>query len=266
MTTLTVLGMFAVLLVLGVPVVASTLIAPLFVLVFVTDVPLVVFFQAVIAASSNFELLAILFFILAAELVDTMGMTLRISRFASVLTGGLRGGLMQLNIVTSIIFVGFRARQSAMWRRPRAADISYAQGPLRPEACGRSGSGVQHHRSSDLALGRRYRLRYHCRNLCRAYVARWRRIAATAVRHADCGRLQDGAARHSQIPGSVKAAQGDRQRRRRSPQLVQRTARQALESQGVTFIDVDRTPFVARIAERNRAWEAEGYWRNGSGR
>lgn len=39
--------------------------------------------------------------------------------------------------------------------------------------------------------------------------------------------------------------------------------RQELEAAGVTFHDVDRGPFVQRIAERNRQWEREGYWRAG---
>jgi TRAP-type C4-dicarboxylate transport system substrate-binding protein len=32
---------------------------------------------------------------------------------------------------------------------------------------------------------------------------------------------------------------------------------------GVTFHEVDRAPFVQRIAERNRQWQQEGYWRAG---
>ena len=33
-----------------------------------------------------------------------------------------------------------------------------------------------------------------------------------------------------------------------------------LKGMGVTIHEVDRTPFVERIAERNREWQAEGYW------
>lgn len=32
---------------------------------------------------------------------------------------------------------------------------------------------------------------------------------------------------------------------------------------GATFHNVDRAPFVARIAERNQQWQKEGYWRPG---
>lgn len=36
-----------------------------------------------------------------------------------------------------------------------------------------------------------------------------------------------------------------------------------LRAAGVTFHDVEREPFVRRIAERNRQWERDGYWRAG---
>ena len=106
MTTFIILALFACLFMLRVPVAVSMLIASLVVLVWVTDVPLVVIPQFVIAASSKFEFLAIPFFILAAELMNSTGMTMRIFRFASALTGWLRGGLMQVNIVASVIFAG----------------------------------------------------------------------------------------------------------------------------------------------------------------
>lgn len=36
-----------------------------------------------------------------------------------------------------------------------------------------------------------------------------------------------------------------------------------LQAAGVTFHAVDRAPFVARIVERNRQWQKDGYWRAG---
>jgi TRAP-type C4-dicarboxylate transport system substrate-binding protein len=36
-----------------------------------------------------------------------------------------------------------------------------------------------------------------------------------------------------------------------------------LSKAGATFHNIDRTPFVSRIAERNRQWQKEGYWRPG---
>ena len=31
----------------------------------------------------------------------------------------------------------------------------------------------------------------------------------------------------------------------------------------MTIHDIDRTPFIERMRERNKQWEAEGYWREG---
>lgn len=39
--------------------------------------------------------------------------------------------------------------------------------------------------------------------------------------------------------------------------------RKEMEAAGVTFHPFDRGPFVERIAERNRQWQKEGYWRAG---
>lgn len=106
MTTFVVLGVFALLFLSRVPVAVSMLMASLILLVAVVDVPLVVIPQVMIAACNKFEFLAIPFFILAAELMNSTGMTERIFRFASVLTGWMRGGLAQVNIAGSVIFAG----------------------------------------------------------------------------------------------------------------------------------------------------------------
>jgi tripartite ATP-independent transporter DctM subunit len=106
MTTFIVLGLFALLFMLRVPVGVSMLMVSVITLVTVVDVPLFVVPQYVLAASVKFEFLAIPFFILAAELMNSGGMTERLFRFASVLTSWMRGGLAQVNIVASVIFAG----------------------------------------------------------------------------------------------------------------------------------------------------------------
>lgn len=55
---------------------------------------------------ASFPLLAVPFFILAAELMNSAGIAERIFRFAHALAGSVRGGLGQVNIVGSIIFSG----------------------------------------------------------------------------------------------------------------------------------------------------------------
>ncbi|MGF1474956.1 MAG: TRAP transporter large permease [Geminicoccaceae bacterium] len=54
----------------------------------------------------SFPLMAIPFFILAGELMNSGGITLSLVRFAQSLIGHVRGGLAQVNILTSILFAG----------------------------------------------------------------------------------------------------------------------------------------------------------------
>lgn len=106
MTTFIVLGLFALFFLLRVPVAVSMIAVSMITLIAVVDVPLVVIPQYMIAACNKFEFLAIPFFILAAEIMNSTGMTERIFRFASVLTSWMRGGLAQVNIAGSVIFAG----------------------------------------------------------------------------------------------------------------------------------------------------------------
>lgn len=55
---------------------------------------------------SKFVLLAIPLFIFTAEIMNSSGVADRLFRFAYSLVGGLRGGLGQVDIVTSVIFSG----------------------------------------------------------------------------------------------------------------------------------------------------------------
>ena len=106
MITFAVLGLFALLFLVRIPIAASMLIVSMIVLVTVVDVPLVVIPQYIVAAANKFEFLAIPFFILAAELMNSTGMTERIFRFAIMLTSWMRGGLAQVTVVASVIFAG----------------------------------------------------------------------------------------------------------------------------------------------------------------
>jgi tripartite ATP-independent transporter DctM subunit len=55
---------------------------------------------------SNYVILAVPLFILAAEFMNVGSMTERLLQFCNVLVGRFRGGLAQVNIVQSIIFAG----------------------------------------------------------------------------------------------------------------------------------------------------------------
>ncbi|NQU58508.1 MAG: TRAP transporter large permease [Rhodospirillales bacterium] len=106
MITFIILGLFSVLLLIRVPVTMSMLFASLIVLVAQGEVPLVVVPQFIVAGLTKFELLAVPFFILAAEIMNSGGLTERIFRFAIACVGGMRGGLAQVNVVASVIFAG----------------------------------------------------------------------------------------------------------------------------------------------------------------
>lgn len=62
--------------------------------------------QRMYASTTAFTLLAIPFFILAGNLMNTGGITHRVFRFAQALVGHIWGGLGQVNVVASMIFSG----------------------------------------------------------------------------------------------------------------------------------------------------------------
>ncbi len=62
--------------------------------------------QRMYASTTGFTLLAIPFFILAGNLMNTGGITRRLFRLASTIVGSVRGGLGHANIIASMIFSG----------------------------------------------------------------------------------------------------------------------------------------------------------------
>ncbi len=62
--------------------------------------------QRMYASTTSFTLLAIPFFILAGNIMNTGGITDRIFRFARALVGHIWGGLGQVNVIASMIFSG----------------------------------------------------------------------------------------------------------------------------------------------------------------
>jgi C4-dicarboxylate transporter DctM subunit len=62
--------------------------------------------QRMYAATTGFTLLAIPFFILAGNLMNTGGITNRIFQFANSLIGHVKGGLGHVNVLASLIFSG----------------------------------------------------------------------------------------------------------------------------------------------------------------
>jgi tripartite ATP-independent transporter DctM subunit len=98
---------FILLLALGAPVVFALLVGPGLSLLLDDETR---YFAALLSRFYNgidsFPLLAVPFFILAGELMNSGGITVAIVRFAQSLVGHLRGGLAQVNILSAMLFAG----------------------------------------------------------------------------------------------------------------------------------------------------------------
>lgn len=107
MTVALLLGSLVIFALLGVPLVFAIL-ASVAITLLVTrpEVPLEVVAQVFVGGIDSQVLLAILFFFLAGELMNSGGITRRIVTFADTLVGHLRGGLGQVNILASLLFSG----------------------------------------------------------------------------------------------------------------------------------------------------------------
>lgn len=101
------LPLFLVLLFLGLPVFFGLIAAP-GILLFLAgqERDLVLLYRNVYNGMDSFPLMAIPFFMLAGELMNRGGITLRLVEFAQALMGHLRGGLAHVNVLSSIMFAG----------------------------------------------------------------------------------------------------------------------------------------------------------------
>ena len=99
------LGLFLLLMLIGMPVSIAIMLATIIGML-IGGYDLLAVPQFMAAATKSPFLLAIPFFILAANLMNALGITQRIFDFATALAGRLRGGLAQVNVVASMIFAG----------------------------------------------------------------------------------------------------------------------------------------------------------------
>jgi len=101
------LPIFLILLLLGMPVFFAMLSGPgimLYVEGMDRDIPLL--FRNIYNGIDSFPLMAIPFFMLAGELMNQGGITMRLVTFAQSLIGHVRGGLAHVNILSSMLFAG----------------------------------------------------------------------------------------------------------------------------------------------------------------
>jgi len=97
---------FLILLLIGVPIFIALAGSSLLFTHFIAGIPDFVVLHRMAGGVDSFPLLAVPFFILAGNLMNSAGITNRIYDFAVAAVGWLRGGLGHVNVVGSVIFAG----------------------------------------------------------------------------------------------------------------------------------------------------------------
>lgn len=114
---------FAVGLVIGVPIAFTMGGAALIALVIEGKLPLLVVPQRFFDGINSFPLMAVPFFILAADLMTASGITTALLRFSNSLVGHIRGGMGHVNVVTSMMFAGISGSALADAAGPGAVEM-----------------------------------------------------------------------------------------------------------------------------------------------
>lgn len=91
---------------LGMPIVFSLLLSSTALMFYLDTFDSQIIVQNLVSGTNSFPLLAVPFFILAGELMNSSGLTKRIINFAIALVGNVKGGLGYVAIIASIIFAG----------------------------------------------------------------------------------------------------------------------------------------------------------------
>jgi len=100
------LGGFLAVMMTGVPIAIAMCIASLLYIWISGTIPSLTVVHRMVGGVDSFPLLAVPFFILAGNLMNSAGITNRIYNFALALVGWLKGGLGHVNVVGSVIFAG----------------------------------------------------------------------------------------------------------------------------------------------------------------
>jgi tripartite ATP-independent transporter DctM subunit len=94
------------LLAVGAPIAIALAGSSLIYIVLAGTTPDIVVVHRIVNGVDSFPLLAVPFFILAGNLMNTAGITEKIYNFATALVGWLKGGLGHVNVIGSVIFAG----------------------------------------------------------------------------------------------------------------------------------------------------------------
>lgn len=99
------LGGFALLLLLRVPITFSLMFSSIVTAIYL-KIPLMAIMQQMLQGVRSFSLLAIPFFIMAGEIMGQGGISRRLINFSNLLIGRVRGGLALVNVLSSMFFGG----------------------------------------------------------------------------------------------------------------------------------------------------------------
>jgi C4-dicarboxylate transporter DctM subunit len=100
------LGSFSTTMLMRVPIGFALAAASFITIWLLTDIPLTIGAQRIVAGITPFALLAIPLFILAGGIMNAGGITRRLLDLADSMVGGMRGGLAQTNVLSSLFFGG----------------------------------------------------------------------------------------------------------------------------------------------------------------
>lgn len=102
------LPIFLILIMVGLPVIFALLASPIALIMFEGDQRNVVagLYRNLYNGMDSFPLMALPFFMLAGEVMNRGGITLRLVEFSQAFMGHLRGGLAHVNILSSMLFAG----------------------------------------------------------------------------------------------------------------------------------------------------------------
>lgn len=99
------IGIFVLLLIIRVPIALSLVVSSLMTGIYL-GLPLETLMQRMVGGLDSFALLAIPFFILAGEIMNEGGISVRLINLSNVIIGKIRGGLALVNVLTSTFFGG----------------------------------------------------------------------------------------------------------------------------------------------------------------
>lgn len=106
MTLFILFSLFALLVVIEVPVAFAMALSSIVTIVATQPIPLSIVVQRIGTGLDSFVLIAIPLFVLAGHLLNRAGIAKRIFEFADAMVGHVRGGLAHVNVVASMIFAG----------------------------------------------------------------------------------------------------------------------------------------------------------------